>query len=121
MRPPLDLDGLQIAFLGTALAHYLDLETGDIVDLPLDAPEPDRSRFSRIPTRTDESEAEDRRLFVESLPASPWRERLAAASSHAMQFRALLSEDRTVEKKWFNFKNDQASRAIEAWIREQGL
>ena len=33
----LDLDGLQVAYLGVALAHYLDLETGDILDLPLDA------------------------------------------------------------------------------------
>jgi hypothetical protein len=60
----LDLDGLQVAYLGVALAHYLDLETGDIIDLPLDAEAPgEDDRFLRIPTRTPESETEDRRLF----------------------------------------------------------
>ena len=54
----IDLDGLQVAYLGVALAHYLDLETGDILDLPLDADAPgDESRFRRIPVRTPESEA----------------------------------------------------------------
>ena len=47
----LDLDGLQVAYLGVALAHYLDVETGDIIDLPLDAETPgDPGRFRRIPT-----------------------------------------------------------------------
>jgi hypothetical protein len=46
-----DLDGLQVAYLGVALAHYLDVETGDIVDLPLDAEPPgDAARFRRIPS-----------------------------------------------------------------------
>ncbi|MFP5247072.1 MAG: hypothetical protein ACLGH0_10300, partial [Thermoanaerobaculia bacterium] len=70
----LDRDGLQVAYLGVALAHYLDLETGDIIDQPLDDEPPgDPSRFRRIPTRTPESEAEDRRLFVSQLD-SPLRD-----------------------------------------------
>jgi hypothetical protein len=117
----LDLEGLQIAFLGSALAHYLDLETGDIVDLPLEAEAPDASRFLRIPSRTPESEEEDRRLFVEQVKASPAvRERLGQAHD-ALSFRRVLSEDRTIEKAWFNFKNEQATRAIETWLRKEGI
>lgn len=118
----LDLDGLQVAYLGVALAHYLDLETGDIVDLPLDATAPgEPSRFLRIPTRTPESEAEDRRLFLEKLDRSPMRDQLSRALDDANAFRTVLSEDRRIERAFFNFKNDQATRAIAEWLRSEGI
>jgi hypothetical protein len=118
----LDRDGLQVAYLGVALAHYLDLETGDIVDVPLDADAPgEESRFRRIPTRTPESEAEDRRLFVEKLERSPMRDQLARLVDDAQAFRAAIAEDLRVQRSFFNFKNDQATRAIEAWIESEGL
>jgi hypothetical protein len=119
---PLDLDGLQVAYLGVALAHYLDLENGDIIDLPLDAEPPgDESRFLRIPTRTPESEAEDRRLFVEKMEFSALRNRLGQLIGDPNGFRAALSEDLRVQRQFFNFKNDQATRAIAAWIEAEGL
>ena len=118
----LDLDGLQVAYLGVALAHYLDLETGDIIDLPLDAEPPgDESRFLRIPTRTPESEAEDRRLFVEKMPLSVMRNQLAQATADWNAFREVLSEDRKTERQFFNFKNDQATKAIEEWLVAEGI
>lgn len=114
----LDYEGLQVAYLGVALAHYLDVETGDILDVPLDDPPPgDAARFRRIPTRTGESEAEDRRLFVEKHHLAA----LAHAVDEPMEFRRLLSEDRLIERKFFNFKNDQANRAIEEWAKTEGL
>jgi len=117
-----DLDGLQVAYLGVALAHYLDVETGEILDLPLDAAAPgEESRFRRIPTRTPESESEDRRLFVEKMDFSVMREHLARVIDDASQFRLTLSEDRRVERSFFNFKNDQATRAILVWLEEEGL
>lgn len=118
----LDYDGLQVAYLGVALAHYLDLETGDILDLPLDAEAPgDESRFRRIPTRNPVSEDEDRRLFVVRPEVREWREQLARVLDEPMEFRRALASDRRVERLFFNFKNDQATRAIEAWALEQGL
>lgn len=117
----LDLDGLQVAYLGVALAHYLDLETGDIIDQPLDAEPPgEESRFLRIPTRTPESEAEDRRLFVEKLQA-PMRGQLAALVHDSQAFRAAIAEDLRVQRQFFNFKNDQATRAIRAWLEQEGI
>ncbi|HYR27917.1 MAG TPA: hypothetical protein VEU30_05595 [Thermoanaerobaculia bacterium] len=119
---PLDLDGLQVAYLGVALAHYLDLETGDIVDIPLDAAAPgDESRFLRIPTRTPESEDEDRRLFVEKLELSVMKDRLARLVDDPGGFRAAISEDLRVQRQFFNFKNDQATKAISSWIEAEGL
>jgi hypothetical protein len=118
----LDLDGLQVAYLGVALAHYLDLETGDIIDSPLDDPPPgDESRFLRIPTRTAESEGEDRRLFVEKMEFSAMKDRLARLVDDPNGFRAAISEDLRVQRQFFNFKNDQATRAIEEWIEREGL
>lgn len=118
----LDLDGLQVAYLGVALAHYLDLETGDILDIPLDADAPgDASRFRRIPTRTPESEVEDRELFVASMPACEMRDELARVVDDHGEFRRVLLNDRKTERGFFNFKNDRATKAIEAWLREQQL
>jgi hypothetical protein len=118
----LDLDGLQVAYLGVALAHYLDLETGDIIDQPLEEEPPgDESRYLRIPTRTPESEVEDRRLFVEKMRPSAMRNQLAQAADDWNAFRHVLSEDRKTERQFFNFKNDQATRAIEEWLREAGI
>jgi len=89
-----DLDGLQVAYLGVALAHYLDLETGDILDLPLEGDAPgEESRFLRIPTRTPESETEDRRLFVEKLEVSPMRNHLAELIDDPGAFRATIAEE----------------------------
>lgn len=118
----LDREGLQVAYLGVALAHYLDLETGEIIDLPLDSEPPGGAgRFRRVPARTEESEAEDRALFVESKAARPLRDALAAVAGNANEFRRALSADRLVERAFFNFKNDRASKAIEEWIEREGL
>jgi len=118
----LDRDGLQVAYLGVALAHYLDLETGDIIDIPLDASPPgEESRFLRIPTRTPESEGEDRRLFVEKMELSVMKDRLARLVDDPHGFRGAISEDLRVQRQFFNFKNDQATRAIDEWIAQEGL
>jgi hypothetical protein len=117
-----DREGLQVAYLGVALAHYLDLETGDILDVPLDADPPgEAGRFRRIPTRTPESEAEDRRIFVEKLDFSALRNQLAGAVDDPNEFRRILAGDLLIQRKFFNFKNDQASRAIEDWLEMEGL
>lgn len=118
----IDRDGLQVAYLGVALAHYLDLETGEIVDLPLDAAPPgDSARYRRIPTRTPESEVHDRHAFVETVKLPQQRERLLTVIGDANAFRSVLSEDLRLQRDFFKFKNDQATRAIEEWLREEGL
>lgn len=120
--PELDLEGLQVAFLGVALAHYLDVQTGEILDVPLDAPAPgDPRRYRRIPTRTPETEAADRVSFLEQLPASAMRDHLAHVVDDPTRFRHTLMEDRNVEKKFFHFKNDQATAAIAEWLKAEGL
>jgi hypothetical protein len=118
----LDREGLQVAYLGVALAHYLDLVTGEIIDLPLDAAAPGSGdRFRRVPARTEESEEVDRALFLESKHARPLRDALVGVVNDAQEFRRVLSRDRLVERAFFNFKNDRASQAIEAWIEREGL
>jgi hypothetical protein len=117
-----DLDGLQVAYLGVALAHYLDLETGDIIDLPLDADAPgDASRYLRIPARSEESEAEDRRLFLDKVKIQAVREQLARVVDDAHAYREVLHADRLVERSFFNFKNDRATKAIEEWLASEGI
>jgi hypothetical protein len=116
-----DLDGLQVAYLGVALARYLDLETGDILDIALDAEPPGSAdRFRRIPTRTPETGAEDRRPCLDKREPAPLRDALSRALDDAHTYRAILTEDR-IERWFFNFKTDRANQAIEAWLAEEGL
>jgi hypothetical protein len=115
-----DTEGLTVAYLDDSgqLAHFLDTDTGDIIDLrvsdaansQLNAP-----RYRRVPSRSVTTEREDRRAFVASLDASPARDALAR-SAEAESFRRALSTDRTIERAWYNFKNDRAIAVIEAWL-----
>jgi hypothetical protein len=117
----IDTEGLTVAYLDDSgqLAHFLDTEDGEIVDLrsaELSArPELVLPRYRRIPSRSEKSEAEDRRAFIASLDASPARDALAR-SIDSDAFRFALAADRTIERAWYNFRNDRAIAAIEAWL-----
>ena len=115
----IDIDGLTVAYLDDSghFAHYLDTETGDIVDVARDETRA-APRFVRIPQRTAQSEAEDRRAFVEKLEPSRGRDDLARAIGVPEAFRKALASDRTLERGWYNFKNDRAIAAIEQWLQE---
>jgi len=112
----IDMEGLTVAYLDDSgqLAHFLDTSDGEIIDVRIaeaaSYPEP---RFRRIPTRS--ADAEDRRAFIASLDASPARDALAR-SGDADSFRRALAADRTIERAWYNFRNDRAIAAIEAWL-----
>jgi hypothetical protein len=114
----IDMEGLTVAYLDDSgrLAHFLDTLDGEIVDIRIAEsatyPEP---RYRRIPSRSANADAEDRRAFIASLEASSSRDTLAR-SSDADSFRRALAADRTLERAWYNFRNDRAIAAIEAWI-----
>ena len=102
-----DMEGLTVAFLDDSgrIAYYLDTESGEVVDVrdgtPLAAP-----RYRRVPTCSTESNAEDRRAFVA----------LHTELADAADFRQTLSKNRTLERAWYNFKNDRAIAAIREWL-----
>ena len=114
----IDMEGLTVAYLDDSgqLAHFLDTSDGEIVDVRVAEsatyPEP---RYRRIPSRNADADAEDRRAFIASIEASPSRDALAR-SSDADSFRRALAADRTLERAWYNFRNDRAIAAIEAWL-----
>ncbi len=123
----IDIDGLAVAFLDDSgqIEHWFDTETGDLVEfLNAEADaygEVCEPRFRRIPTRTPESESEDRRAFIQTLKSPREREELARAVGVPEAYRRVLHANRLLERAWFNFKNDRAIAAIEAWLREEGL
>jgi hypothetical protein len=114
------MDGLTVAYLDDSgqFQHYFDIETGDVIETrdTLSA-----DRYRAIPARTAHSEVEDRRVFVASLDPSEARNRLAASIGMAEAFRKALAGDRTLERAWYNFKNDRAIAVVDAWLRENGL
>lgn len=122
----IDMEGLQVAFLDDSgrIAHYLDVESGDIVEVREGEALPDvaenAARYKRVPRRSGDSDAADRRRFAASLDPSPLRDRLATAAN-AMEFRRTLSSDRAAERSWYVYKNDAATAAIETWLKEIGL
>src|SRR3954453_4513222 len=114
----IDMEGLTVAYLDDAgkLAHFLDTADGEIVDVRVaDAAAYAEPRYRRIPSRNPNADAEDRRAFIASLDASPSRDALAR-SSDTDSFRRALSADRTLERAWYNFRNDRAIAAVEAWL-----
>lgn len=114
----IDMEGLTVAYLDDSgqLAHFLDTSDGEIVDVGIaDASNYVDPRYRRVPSRNPNADAEDRRAFIASLDVSPSRDALAR-SSDADSFRRALSADRTLERAWYNFRNDRAIAAIEAWL-----
>lgn len=126
-KTAIDLEGLQVAYLEDSgqIQHYLDTESGDVVEFRSDAAAEHAHiappRYRRVPARTPQSEANDRRAFVAQLDPSPARDELSRATGVAEAFRRALSKDRTIERAWYNFKNARASAAIERWLREIGM
>ena len=118
----LDIEGLTVAYLDDSgrIDYYLDMTSGDVVE-SRGGPALPSDRYKRIPARSSESEHDDRRTFVDSLDPSPIRKRLAASTAAPETFRRELSQDRAVERAWYNFKNDRALAAIEKWLREMGM
>jgi hypothetical protein len=98
-----DRDGLQAAYLDQsgAILYYLDLDSGDVVESREKLRE---KRYVRVPTQDD---AADRDAFLAAHP-------MGAAQS----FRAAIAQDRALERAWYNFKNDRATAAIEAWLKK---
>jgi hypothetical protein len=119
-----DTEWLTVAYLDDSgqLAHFLDTDSGDIVDLRVTDlganPQLQEPRFRRVPSRSETAEREDRRAFAASLDASPARDVLARCID-AESFRRALAADRTIERAWYNFRNDRAIAAIEAWLEEE--
>ena len=115
----LDREGLQAAYLDRSgqIAYYLDVVTGEVMESRGETLS--GTNLKRVPTPSNESEAADRRAFVETLDDSRLRQELAGAD--AMAFRKLLATNRAAERSWYSFKNDRATQAIESWIRGLGL
>ncbi len=103
-----DRDGLQAAYLDRSgvILYYLDKETGEVVESREELTD---SRYARVPTQSDE---DDQRAFLRTLTL-PQRAHFQKVES----FRAAIAEDRALEKAWYNFKNDRATKAIEEWLK----
>ena len=119
-KSSVDIDGLTVAYLDDSghFAHYLDTETGDVIDVARNETR-DAPRYLRIPQRTPQSESDDRRAFVEQLKPSRGRDELARAIGVPEAFRKALANDRAIERAWYSFKNDRAIAAIEQWLKTQ--
>ena len=108
LRSEIDREGLQAAYLDRSgvILYYLNKESGEVVESREELAD---ARFARVPTQSDE---DDQRAFLRTL-SLPQRAHFQKVAS----FRAAVAEDRTVEKAWYNFKNDRATKAIEEWLK----
>src|SRR5437899_8123202 len=95
----LDIEGLTVAYLDDSgqIQHYLDTESGEVLDVRANEVRVGPPRYLRIPARSNESEAGDRRLFLASLDPSSVRDRLASCIGFPEEFRRTLSTDRGTE------------------------
>lgn len=121
----IDLEGLQVAYLDDSgqIAYYLDTVSGDVVearDAPTRADMERSGRFRRVPARSDESDAADRRAFIETMEESNLKHALSMTAD-AQDFRKAIASDRAAERSWYNFKNQRATTAIASWVRSLNL
>jgi hypothetical protein len=124
-RPALqdiDIEGLVVAFLDDsgAIAWYLDSETGEVVDVR-DGTTLARPRYRRVPGRNEAADAEDRRVFVLTLEVGKVREAFARAAMSRDDFRQAVAGDRSIERRWYSFKNGRVIEAVEEWLRSERL
>lgn len=117
MADSIDMDGLAVAYLDESgrTTYYLDLETGDVVEatnMQLDS-----VRYRPLPGQA--AADVERQAFLATIEDHGARAKLAAASGDA--FRSVLATDRALERAWYNFRNDRALAAIEAWLRKIGV
>ncbi len=112
--PSVDMDGLQAAYLDGSgqIAYYLDVQTGEIVE-KRDGSSMDPNRYKRVPSGG--GDVAERRAFIETLAPSHMRE-LMMKSMNSPAFRSVLASDRTLERAWYNFRNERATAAIKAWL-----
>lgn len=117
-QPEVDLAGLQTAFLDSsgAIAYYLDVESGEVLERRGNEPELTVVRYRRVPARTPQSDAEDRAAFAATIDDGRLRESLLEARD-AAAFRRAIAGDRAAERAWYNFKNERATTAIASWLR----
>src|SRR5206468_12421252 len=108
VRSEVDREGLQAAYLDRSgvILYYLDKEAGEVIESRSELTD---IRYARVPTQSDE---DDQRAFLRTLTL-PQRAHFQKVAS----FRAALAEDRALEKAWYNFKNDRATKAIEEWLK----
>jgi len=118
----IDIDGLTVAYRDDSghFVHYLDVDSGEILDLP-NGEQRAAPRYRAVPRRTAQSESADRRAFVDNLAPSRGRDELARAIGVPEAFRRALSNDRSLERAWYSFKNDRAIAAIETWLHGEAL
>ena len=109
-----DMEGLVCAFLDDSgrIAYYLDTESGEVVDVR-DGSELAAPRYRRVPARSEQSDVADRRAFAMK------HQKLLPNIGSPDAFRSALSKDRTLERAWYNFKNDRAIAAINAWLGQK--
>lgn len=126
VRSNIDFDGLQVAYLDDSgrIAHYFDVETGEVHDIRASDAMGEQirvspDRYRRIPQRSPESEALDRLKFAASLEKGPIRDSLERAVQDPDEYRRVLAQDRGIERAWYSFKNDRAAEAIDRWLKEQ--
>ena len=113
-----DLDGLAVAFLDDSgrIDWYLDTDSGEVIDVR-DGTALAPPRYRRVPARSEQSEADDRRAFVASLEPSRAHDALTRNLGSRDEFRRAVATDRAIERSWFSFKNGRAIAAIEQWLR----
>ena len=116
----IDREGLQVAYLDDSgqIEYYLDVRTGEVVEVRGKERPNDLSRFRRVPQRGPD--IDDRRAFVGTLEESRVKEFLKANVATG-DFRKILATDRNIERAWYNFRNARATSAIASWLQSLGL
>jgi hypothetical protein len=112
-------------------SHYLDAETGEVVpafsfnrDRILAMVKADTDRYMRIAPQSSGKGYETMKRFTETVSRVALREKLEAAlkeQSAFRNFRAVLREAPSENRRWQSFRIETMSRSLRARLKEKGI
>ncbi len=136
---PIDLQELSWIFEDSSIEHrsYLDLKTGEIVQIFDDIMDPDEKeelddkvdeglgeRYITIPNAESYDGYQDMKDFIDTVKEMKLKEKLYNAITRKGAFRRfkdLLTFYPKERERWFKFKDDRIKERVNEWLEEEGI
>src|SRR3972149_2554227 len=139
IQVPADLKEICILFEDSSCEHrgYLDLKTGEIVQIFDDIMDPDEKeelddkvdeglgkRYITIPNAESHEGYQDMEDFIETVKEVKLKEKLYNAITRKGAFRRFkdaLNSYPNERERWFKFKDEKVMGRVNEWLDEEGI
>lgn len=133
-----DLKEICIFFQDSSIEHrsYLDLKTGEIIQIFDDIMDPDENeflddkvdeggeRYIAIPNAKSHDGYQDMEDFIETVNSEKLKEKLYNAITRKgafKQFKDVLNSSPKERERWFKFKEEMVMGRVNEWLEKEGI